>query len=76
MSIASRYFRYKKREYLREKIKELAMNIKNKNVRLLYRGLNEFKRNNLVKDENGELLADSHNILKQVELLFSVIECA
>jgi hypothetical protein len=32
------------------------------------RGINEFKsgyqpRNNLVKDENGEMLADSHNIL-------------
>jgi hypothetical protein len=32
----------------------------------LYRGINEFKRgyqprNNLVKDENGDLLADSHN---------------
>jgi hypothetical protein len=38
------------------------MNNKNKNVRVLYRGINEFKkgyksRNNLVKDE------DSHNIL-------------
>jgi hypothetical protein len=33
----------------------------------MYRGINEFKkayqpRNNLQKDENGDLLADSHNI--------------
>jgi hypothetical protein len=44
------------------------MNSKNKNIRDLYRGINEFKgdyqsRSNLVKDENGDSLADSHNIL-------------
>jgi hypothetical protein len=42
----------------------------NKNIRDLYRGINEFKRryqpiNNLVKDENDDLLADSHNILNR-----------
>jgi hypothetical protein len=47
---------------------ELATNSKNKNIRDLYRGINEFKRdyqprNNLVKNENGDLVADSHNIL-------------
>jgi hypothetical protein len=41
---ASRCFRNKKREYLKDKINELAMNSKNKNIRDLYRGLNEFKR--------------------------------
>jgi hypothetical protein len=40
------------------------MNFKNKNIRDLYRGINEFKRaykprSNLVKDENGDLFADS-----------------
>jgi hypothetical protein len=65
---ASRYFRNKKREYLKDKINELARNSKTKNVKDLYRGINEFKkgfqpRNNLVKDENGYLLADSYNIL-------------
>jgi hypothetical protein len=30
---ASRYFRGKKREYLKEKINELATNTKNKNIR-------------------------------------------
>jgi hypothetical protein len=42
---------------------------KNKNIGDLYRGINEFKngyqlRTNLVKDENGDLTADSHNIVK------------
>jgi hypothetical protein len=46
------------------------MNSKNKNIRDLYRGINEFKRgyqprSNFVKDENGDLLADSQNILKR-----------
>jgi hypothetical protein len=39
----SRHFRNNKREYLKDKINELAMNSKNKNNRDLYRGINEFK---------------------------------
>jgi hypothetical protein len=58
----------KKKEYLKDKINDLAMNSKNKNIIELYRGINEFKkgfqsRSNLVKDDNGDLLADSHNNL-------------
>jgi hypothetical protein len=54
-------------EYLNDKINEFATNSKKKNIRELYRGLNEFERgyqprNNLVKDENGDLPEDSHNI--------------
>jgi hypothetical protein len=72
---ASRYFRNKKK-YLKDKINELAMNSKNKNIRYLYRGINVFKRgyqlrNNLVKDENGDLLVDSHNILNRWKNYFS-----
>jgi hypothetical protein len=37
---ASRYFRIKKREYLKNKINNLAINSKNKNIRDLYRGIN------------------------------------
>jgi hypothetical protein len=37
---ASRYFRNKKWEYLKDKINEFATNSKNKNVRDLYRGIN------------------------------------
>jgi hypothetical protein len=40
---ASRHFRNKKREYLKDKINELESNSRNK-VRDLYRGINEFKR--------------------------------
>jgi hypothetical protein len=57
----SRHVRNKKREELKDKINELATNSKNKNIRDLYRGINEFKRGyqhrrNLVKDKNGDLL--------------------
>jgi hypothetical protein len=66
----------KRREYLKDKIKELARNSKNKNIRDLYRGINEFRRgyqlrNNLVKNENSDLLADSHNILNRWKNYFS-----
>jgi hypothetical protein len=58
-----------------DKINELAMNIKNKNILGLYRGINEFKssyqpRNSLVKDENGYLLANSYNILNRWKKYF------
>jgi hypothetical protein len=57
----SRTFRNKKREYLKDKINELETNNKSKNIRDLYRGINEFKKGyqpriNVIKDENGNLL--------------------
>jgi hypothetical protein len=62
----------KKREYLKEKINELETNIKNKNIRDLYKGINELKkgyqpRTNIVKDANGDLLADYRNIFEQMK---------
>jgi hypothetical protein len=71
-----KYFRNRKREYLKDKINELATNSKNKNIRYLYWGINECKRgyqprNNLVKDKNGDLLANSHNILNRWKNYFS-----
>jgi hypothetical protein len=39
---ADRYFRSKKREHLKDKINDLATNGKNKNMRDLHRGINEF----------------------------------
>jgi hypothetical protein len=73
---ASRYFRNRKREYLKDKINMLATNSKNKNIRDLYSGINEFKRgyqrrNNLMEDENVDLLVDSHNILNRWKSYFS-----
>jgi hypothetical protein len=65
---ANRHFRNKKWEYQKDKINELERNTKN--IGDLHRGIKEFKkgyqpRSNLVKDENGDLLADPQNILNR-----------
>jgi hypothetical protein len=39
-----RHFRNKMREYLKDKINDLATNSKNKNFTDLYRGINQFKK--------------------------------
>jgi hypothetical protein len=67
---ASRHFRNKERTYLKDKINEFESISKNKNIRDLYRVINEFKkgykpRTNLVKDEKGDLLADPHKIVNR-----------
>jgi hypothetical protein len=72
---ASRHFRKKKTEYLKDKINELESKSKIKNIRDLYRGINEFKkgyqpRTNLVKDERGHLFADPHKILNRLKNYF------
>jgi hypothetical protein len=66
----TRIFRNEKREHLKGKINELETNNKNKNIRDLYRGINEFKKGyqpriNIIKYENGNLLADPQNILNR-----------
>jgi hypothetical protein len=53
---------------LKAKIEELQTNSKINNIRDLYRGINDFKkgyqpRTVIVKDENGDLVADSHSIM-------------
>jgi hypothetical protein len=73
---ASRHFRNKKREYLKGKINELESNSKNKNIRDLYMGIDEFKkgyqpRTNLVKDERGDLFANPHKIFNKWKNDFS-----
>jgi hypothetical protein len=55
---------------LKGKINELETNNKNKNIRDLYRGINEFKKGyqpgiNIRKDENRNLLADPQNVLNR-----------
>jgi C4-type Zn-finger protein len=67
---ASRHFRNKIREYLKDRINELESNSKNKNIRDLCRGITEFKKGyqpmtNLLKDERGDLLADPSEILNR-----------
>jgi hypothetical protein len=72
----SRAFRNKKREYLKDKINELETNNKNKNIRDLCRGINESKKGyqpriNIIKDTNGNLLADPQNVLNMWKNFFN-----
>jgi hypothetical protein len=67
---ASRRFRNMKREYLKDKINEVELYSKNKNIRDLYRGITEFKKGyqpttNLVQDEKGDLLTDPKKIVNR-----------
>jgi hypothetical protein len=71
----SRHFRNKKREHVKDKINKLESSSKNKNIRDLYRGINEFKkgyhpRTNFIKDERGELLVDPHKMLNRYKNYF------
>jgi hypothetical protein len=73
-----RHLRNKKKAYIKAKIEELETNSKIKNVRDLYRGINDFKkgyqpRTNIAKDEQGDLVADSHSILARWKNYFSQI---
>jgi hypothetical protein len=58
----------KKKEYLKVKIDELETDSNNKNIRDLYRGINDLKMGyqpiaNIVKDVKGDLVTESHSIL-------------
>jgi len=64
--------------YLKAKIEELETNSKIKNIMDLYRGIIEFKkgyqpRTNIVKDDKGDLVSDSHIILARWRNYFSRI---
>jgi archaellum component FlaC len=73
---ASRHFRNKKKEYQKTEVEEHGTNSKIKNIRDLYRGINDFKRcyrpsTNIVKDEKGDKVADSQSILARWRNHFS-----
>jgi len=75
---ASRHFRNKKKAHLKAKSEELETNSKIKNIRDLYRGINDFKkgyqpRTNIAKDDNGDFIADSHSILARWRNYFTQI---
>jgi hypothetical protein len=60
------------------KIHELKTNNKNKNIRDLFSGINEFKegyqpRINIIKDENGNLLADPQSVLNRWKHFFKQV---
>jgi len=70
------HFRNKKKAYLRAKIGELETNSNIQNIRDLFRGINDFKmgyqpRCTIVKDEKGDLVADSHSIVAKWTKYFS-----
>jgi hypothetical protein len=70
--------RNKKKAYTKAKIEELETNSKIQIVRDLYRSINDFKqgyqpRTNTVKDEQGDLVVDSHSILARWRNYFSQI---
>jgi hypothetical protein len=72
---ASRHFRNKKREYLKDKINEIEPNSKNKKIGNLYWAINEFKkgyqpRSDLLKDKRGDLIAEPHKILNRWKKYF------
>jgi len=61
---------------MRAKIEELETNRKIKNIRDLYRVINDFKKGyqprcNIAKDEKGDLFADSHSIVARWRKYFS-----
>jgi hypothetical protein len=63
---------------LKGKINELGTNNKNKNIRDLYRGINEFKRGcqpriNIIKDGNGNLFADPQSVLNRWKNFFNQV---
>jgi hypothetical protein len=72
----SEHFKTRKGEYLKDEICNLATRSKNSNIRDLYIGINEFETGyqpiiDMVNDENGDLLADSHNSLNRWKNDFS-----
>jgi len=72
----SRHFRNKNKAYMRAKIEEIETNSKIKNIRDLYRGINDFKKGyqprcNIVKDEKSDLVADSHSSVARWRKYFS-----
>jgi len=73
---ASRHFRNKKKECLKDKIVELETNRKIKTIRGLYRGKSDLKKGyhpriDIVKDGKGDLVADCHSILGRCRNHFS-----
>jgi hypothetical protein len=63
---------------MKGKINELGTNNTNKNIRDMYRGINEFKKGyqpttNIIKDENGNLLADPQNVLNRWKNFFNQV---
>ena len=60
---------------MRDKIEELETSSKIQNIKDFYRGISYFKKGyqpkcNIVKDEKGDLVADSHSIVARWRKIF------
>jgi len=67
-----------KKAYRKAEIEELNSNSRIKNIRDWYRDTKDFKkgyqlRTNIIKDEKGDLVADSHSILARWRNYFSQV---
>ena len=77
----SRHYRRKEGEYLKAKICELETDSTINNIRDLYRGISDFKkdyqpRTNIVQDEKRDLFADFQSMFARWKNHFSrTIEC-
>jgi hypothetical protein len=74
----NRIIKKKKREYLKDKINKFGTNNKDKNIRHLYRGTNEFKKGyqpriKIIKNENGHLLAQPQSVLNRRKHFFNQV---
>ena len=63
-------FRKKKRDYMKAKVSKLEENSKNKNIREMYKGINEFKKGYLprayvIKKHDGTIVTDTTSILSR-----------
>jgi len=73
---AGRHFRKKEKAYLKAKFEELETNGTLKNIRDIYRCINDFKKGyqlktNIIKDQKGDLVADPYSILARWRNYFS-----
>jgi hypothetical protein len=73
---ARRYFRNRRKVYLKSEIEEIETNSKINNNRVLYIGINDVKkgyqpRTRIVKDEKGDLIVDSYSIIARWRIFIS-----
>jgi phage-related tail protein len=76
---ASRHFRNKKKEYLKAKI-NLKLTVRQKNIRDLYRDINDFKKGcqpktNIVRDDKGDLVRLPQYFGYVKETFLSAVHC-
>ena len=76
LGVECRMFRKKKRDYMKAKVNKPQENSKNKNIREMCKGINEFKkgyqpRAYVIKKHDGTTVADTTTILSRSKQFFS-----